>query len=205
MAAKKKTIRGIAMGDLHCGHQVGLTPPAWQWKPEGWREKFVRTQQACWNWFTTSIDSIGWTPDVLIVNGDAIDGKGKRSGSTEQITTDMHVQCDMACHVINSVTNRNTKVLMTYGTPYHTGDDEDHEANIANEVGAKEIGGHVFAGMNGLTFDLKHKVGSSGIPHGRATALKKSQLWNHIWASADEQPSAGRYDALSRPLPLRML
>lgn len=188
--AKKKDKFGIMMGDLHCGHVVGLTPTAWQYNPEGWREKFANTQRACWNWFTNEIKSLGRTPDILIVNGDSVDGKGKRSGGTEQITTSMDVQCDMACHVINTVKARNTKLLMTYGTAYHTGDEEDYEAVIANECRAKEIGGHVFADINGVVFDIKHKVGSSGIPHGRSTALKKSQLWNSIWSEADEQPKS---------------
>lgn len=189
MAAKKTTKRGLIISDMHCGHAVGLTPPAWQYKEGGWRTKFVKTQQACWNWFTDTLRTVG-TPDVLIVNGDAIDGKGKRSGGTEQITTDMTTQADMACNIIKTVMGRNTKLLMTYGTPYHTGDEEDFESLVAHECNAKEIGGQVFANVNGVVLDLKHKVGSSSIPHGRATALKRTALWNVLWAEAGEQPKA---------------
>ena len=185
---------GIILSDLHCGHTVGLTPPAWQYKEGGYRQKFVKTQKACWDWFASEIDSLP-SPDVLFVNGDAVDGKGYRSGGTEQITTDMDVQADMACHAIKSVMGRKTKLMMTAGTPYHTGTDEDWEAHIADECGAKEFGGNVFVNVNGVVFDLKHKVGSSGIPHGRATALKKSQLWGQLWADAGEQP---RSDVLIR-------
>jgi hypothetical protein len=153
MARTNKT--GIILSDLHCGHAVGLTPPAWQYKPGGWRDKYVKTQQACWNWFADNIKAVG-TPDILIVNGDAIDGKGQCSGGTEQITTDMEIQSEMASHVIKHVMGNKTKLLMTAGTPYHTGKEEDWEHIIANECGAKEFGGNVFANINGVVFDLKH-------------------------------------------------
>ncbi len=172
------------------GIGLGVTPPAWQYKAGGWRDKYVKTQRACWGWFTKNIDSLGWTPDVLIMNGDAIDGKGKRSCGTEQITTDVNTQADIACHVIKRCMGKKTKLLMTNGTPYHTGDGEDFEDLIAHECNATEIGGHVFADINGVIFDIKHKIGSSSVPHGRSTALGRVQLWNALWAEADEQPKA---------------
>jgi hypothetical protein len=42
--------------------------------------------------------------------------------------------------------------------------------------------------VNGVKFDVKHKVGSSGIPHGRHTATAKADNWNAIWADEDMQP-----------------
>ena len=181
--------KGIIISDLHCGHRTGLTPPGYQYKDGGWQAKYSKVQKACWNWYKDTLKKIG-DIDVLIVNGDAIDGKGYRSGSSEQITTDMMVQADIAVNCIATAMQRKTKLVMTRGTPYHTGEGEDFEDLIAQELKAEEIGAHVFPKIDGVVFDLKHKVGSSTIPHGRSSAIKKAALWNKIWAEADEQPDA---------------
>jgi hypothetical protein len=86
--------RVLIMSDLHCGHRVGLTPPDWQYRP-GVRSKWRKIQQACWNWYANEIEEAG-PFDVVIVNGDAIDGRGERSGGTELLTTDRHEQVEIA-------------------------------------------------------------------------------------------------------------
>ena len=181
--------RGIILSDLHCGHRTGLTPPAHQYKKGGFKEKYYKVQKACWNWYKDTLDRIG-DVDIVMVNGDAVDGKGYRSGCSEQITTDMNEQCDIARFCIHQALSKKTKLVMTKGTPYHTGEGEDFEENIAEDLNAVEIGAHVFPRIEGVTFDLKHKVGSSGIPHGRASAIKKAALWNKMWSEAGEQPDA---------------
>lgn len=171
--------RVLAIGDLHCGHVVGLTPPEWQYKPE-----FKKLQREMWEFFTRTVDALQ-PIDVLLVNGDAIDGRGERSGGTELITTDILEQCQMAEACIKRVGARS--IEMTYGTPYHAGQDTDYEAEIARNVGAR-INGHAFFTVNGVSFDCKHKIGGSGIPHGRGTALAKEMLWNLLWHEIDGAP-----------------
>ena len=180
--------RGILLGDLHCGHLVGLTPPAFH-VGTGWREKFRKIQRETWDWFEGEIKGLGWVPDVIIHNGDAIEGDGHRSGATELISTDPQIQADMATMILREIGGKDTKYFMTYGTPSHTGVISDFEDLIAHSVGA-EIRGHHFLNIDGVMFDVKHKVGSSGIPHGRGGSTRKEKLWNSIWAEAGEQPNA---------------
>jgi hypothetical protein len=173
--------RLFAGGDFHCGHRSGLTCPEYQYVP-GWKE----LQAECWNWFVRTVNAL--KPfDVAIWNGDLIDGRGERSGATELITTDRKQQCQMAVAAIK-VVGAPVNVI-TYGTPYHTGAEEDWEAWIAEQVGAT-IGGHEWVEVEGVVFDAKHKVGSSGIPHGRHTAVAKENLWNLMWAEKDYAPRA---------------
>jgi hypothetical protein len=167
--------------DLHCGHLSGLTPPEWQYVPE-WKE----LQAELWSWFAATVAGVG-PFDVAVWNGDLIDGRGERSGGTELITTDRRDQCDIAIAAIRQV-DAATNVL-TYGTPYHAGTDEDWEAHIAREVGGT-IGGHEWVDVNGLVFDCEHKVGSSQIPHGRYTAVARENVWNLFWAEKDFAPRA---------------
>jgi hypothetical protein len=127
--------------------------------------------------------------DILIVNGDCIDGRGERSGSRELVSVDRREQVKMAVECIELVEAKH--IVMTYGTPYHSGTSEDWEDQIADKVGADAIGGHEFVNVNGLIFDVKHKVGGSTIPHGRHTPIAKEKLWNIMWNEKEEnQPNS---------------
>jgi hypothetical protein len=183
--------RVVTISDLHCGHEFGLTPPAWQYQEDGHPRiaKAAKFQKALWGFATEAIDSLK-PIDILIVNGDAIDGKGDKSGGVEQITTDRLEQCEMAAEFINYAEAKQVRLL--YGTRYHVGKDEDFEQVLVDKVrGDVSIQGHFFGRVYDTTLDVKHKVGSSGIPHGRHTALAKARLWNVIWNSEHErQPKA---------------
>ena len=172
------------MGDLHSGHRVGLTPPRWQWSLN---PKWGPVQSQLWDAFTNIVDSLK-PIDILFVNGDCVDGKGIRSGGTELITPDRKEQAEMAAECINYIGAE--KIVMTYGTPYHTGVSEDWEDIVAEKVGAEEIGSHLWPQVNGVVFDLKHKVGNTTVPYSKGTAISKERLWNLLWNEHDEQPKA---------------
>lgn len=185
-----KDRRVVTMSDLHCGHRAGLTPPGWQLRPvedEPKRMKWVRLQDECWRWFRREIGRLQ-PIDVLVLPGDLIEGTGRRSGGTELITTDRNSQIDMALKCIRAA--KADKVVMVRGTPYHTGEQEDMEDMIASLLPAEKIGDHEWYDINGVTFDVKHHIGGSTIPHGRATALLRDDLWNLVWSEDDEQPRA---------------
>jgi hypothetical protein len=132
-------------------------------------------------------------PDVLICNGDAIEGNQSRQGGAELITPDRSVQCDMAIEALSQWNAK--KVFMTYGTPYHVGQEaEDFERGIAKKLKAK-IEGHLFLNIEGVMFDIRHKVNTSAIPHGRATALLRSLMWAVI---KDAEHTAPKVDVLIR-------
>lgn len=185
--------RMLVIADLHCGHQVGLTPPRWHMSVGSVdkttkREKYRAIQEESWNWYAKEVKTHG-PYDVVVVNGDAIDGRGERSGGTELLVTDREEQCDMAVQCIKHAMGRKTKVVMTYGTAYHTGADEDWENDIARRVGAK-IGSHEWVKCEGVVFDFKHHVGSGGVPHTRAAAVTREALWSQLWADRALTPKA---------------
>jgi len=183
--------RVVTISDLHCGHEFGLTPPAWQYRADGHPRisKAAKFQKALWSFATEALEDMK-PIDILIVNGDAIDGKGEKSGGVEQITTDRLEQCEMAAEFINLAEAKQVRIL--HGTRYHVGKDEDFEQVLVDKVkGSVSIQGHGFFDVNGCVFDIKHKVGSSGIPHGRHTALARDRMWNQIWAAErGRQPQA---------------
>lgn len=181
--------RIVAVSDFHCGHRVGLTPPSWQYSvdsgPQVYR-KFAKFQRGVWDYYSKTLAELQ-PIDCLFVVGDCVDGPGLRTGGTELITRDRTEQVEMATACINEAKAK--KVYMFYGTSYHTGDQEDWEDLIAKDVGA-DISGHDWVTVGKTTFDLKHHVGSSTIPHGRYTAIAREALWNLVWARDKRQPDA---------------
>lgn len=176
--------RVVIISDKHCGHAVGLTPPT-KWVDDE-KSKLGKTQRAIWSEFQRLIYQVG-KPDLLIVNGDSIDGKGVRSGGTEQTCADPLEQVDWALFCVRYIKAKNH--LVVAGTPYHVGISADYETLLAQELECK-FGGHEWADVNGTVFDCKHTVGSSGIPHGRATAISRERLWSEIWAEREEAPKS---------------
>ncbi len=178
--------RVVVISDTHCGHRAGLTPPAWQYQPTDEYPKYAMFQQSMWKWYSKTIESLK-PIDLLVHNGDAIDGKGEKSGGTEQIVADRNKQSNMAIECINVADAG--RVIMVYGTGYHTGLEEDWEDVIAEKIGA-EIHSSPALTVEGVVFDFKHKVSSSVIPHGRHTGPARDKLWNSLWAEKKLRPKA---------------
>jgi hypothetical protein len=193
---KNKSKRIVVVSDMHCGHLVGLTPPDYQ-QPftksrNTWCDKVAELERECYNWYEKTIDALK-PVDIVIANADLIDGRGERSGSTELITADRYRQTQMALDALKYIEAKN--YVMTYGTPYHTGAQEDFEDIICDGLNklpgvTAKIGSHEWIDVNGCIFDCKHHLGSSQVPHGRFTALARDTLWNNLWSLHDEQPTA---------------
>ena len=153
------TVKGnktvVIVSDFHCGHVVGLTPPSYQ-SSSGSLEKFGEMQRAVWAHYAETLKVLQ-PIHLLIVNGDCIDGKGEKSGGTELIEQDRTEQAQMAVECIEQTNAKN--IIMTFGTPFHTGTLEDFERSIADAVKCK-IGSHEWIDVNGVMFDVKHKIGA---------------------------------------------
>lgn len=181
-------MRIVAIGDLHCGHRAGLTPPQWWVSEEGY-PKTHAWQKESWERYTELIEAQfrRGPVDLLIANGDLIDGRGEKSGSTELITTNRVDQTDMAIACIDRWRARN--VAITFGTAYHTGKSEDWEQRVAEHVGGYIADRHQLD-CEGVVFDVRHHVGSSGIPHGRHTAASREAMWNKLLAAEGTESKA---------------
>jgi len=183
--------RIMVMSDMHCGHRAGLTPPKSQ--PRMWDNaprhvvKQAEQRRELWDWF---MDAVAPYRPIhrLIHNGDAIDGKGLRSGGTEQLTTDRAEQVDMAVDVLGQVGAE--QLWMTYGTGYHVGDAEDWELLIAQKAGAEKIEDEGHYDICDLQISCKHYIGGSSSPVSRATAMSRAQVNNLLWAESGQQPRA---------------
>ena len=166
-------------GDTHCGSVVGLTPPRWQQNEQ---------QKEMWDTWRKGLRK--HRPfDLAIWNADLIDGKSLRTGSTDVLTADRREQVQMAKKCVEAV--QAPINLFTYGTPYHVGASEDWEGVLADMCGST-IKSHHYVDIAGVPFSIKHKVGSSTIPHGRFTPLAKEKVWDSIWSEEKNQHPRSR-------------
>lgn len=178
--------RLVVISDLHCGHRAGLTPEQYQKKNKtGFLAKIANLQAEMWKWYCEKITECQ-DIDVLIVNGDAIDGHGEKSGGTELIEPDPNAQIEMAAECIEFAKAKN--IIVINGTPYHTGRETDYECILAKDINA-HYANHEFVECDGVKFDFKHKTSSSVIPHGRWTGPQRAALWNSLWAERGIQPN----------------
>jgi hypothetical protein len=150
-------------------------------------QKYSEVQRVMWEWYEATMAVLA-PIDRLIVAGDAIDGKGDRSGGTELITSDRRVQCQIATRCVEVAHARRVAVIK--GTPYHVGTEEDWEEVFADMVHADRCGWHEWFDSDGVIIDVRHAVGGSQIPHGRHTAIARAAMWNKLWSERKMQPKA---------------
>jgi len=168
----------VVISDMHCGQIYGLTPPSWQLEAEHEVYKdAMEYSYKSWIWYKNALEKLK-PIDILIVNGDAIDGRGELNGGRELITTDRFKQSKIAIEVIEEADAGN--ILMVKGTPYHVGKQENYEEYIAEAVGADELRNHLRVSVNGCVIDARHKVGRSSIPHGKFTPTARQLMWDSL-------------------------
>lgn len=182
--------------DSHCGHDVGLTPPEYNWQPPlkaTHREhKMYRFRVQSWEWFAKEVKKYG-PYDVAIWNGDLVDGTGEKSGGTED--DEIPTQVDMAVTVVRYVGARDNYFIR--GTPYHTGKSKaTWEDMVAAEVNRTYVGDEDRIGdegqydFNGLVVSCKHIIGNSASAVSRFTALSNATLKQMLWAETGQQERA---------------
>jgi len=75
------------------------------------------------------------------------------------------------------------------GTPYHVGSGTSYEKLTAEAVGA-EFDNQLWIDVDGVCFNMKHKVGSSSIVHGRHTPISRAK-WNlKLWEDRELVPES---------------
>lgn len=174
-----RDLRLLVVSDFHCGHESGLTPPAWNVKA-GLADHMHEYREILYGSFDRLLNL--FRPfDICTVNGDLIDGRGEKSGGTELIYVDRQKQAEMAADIIGHINAPRTYI--TRGTDYHVGHAESWENLIAKEVNAEKIGDIINLDINGTLFNFRHHIGGSQTPVGRSTSLAREIVWNELWAS----------------------
>ena len=193
--------RVAVIADFHCGHPTGLTPEAWQFRLGSSKERddLANYQNEAWGRYLEIVEKVK-PIDALFIVGDCIDG---RETGRHLVSEDRADQCEMAKSCIKpwgvvdhtaptKLSGRKPiepDVVMVYGTGRHTGRSEKWERQIARDIHA-EIASNQFVDVDGVMFKLRHKIGRSGIPYGKFTALAREAVWNELKAARGKAPKA---------------
>lgn len=165
---KRGFVRLLTISDLHCGNALGLTPPEW------WHDDVLPHAKIFWDYFTEVIDA--FRPfDGLIINGDAIDGSGRKE-SGAMITTDYRKQVKMVLRILEFIDAPWVEVVR--GTGYHTdihGVGTNCEDFIADALGV-EAQDELRLEVHKRRLQWRHVVGRSDIPYGQYTQLAKAMI-----------------------------
>ena len=168
--------RWALMGDTHNGATTGLTLT-----PQN------ATQSALLDRYNDAIAWFGPPPDVVLLNGDGIDGADRKSGDT--ITSRMHEQA-RDCAKCLMKWNATREYIIVGGTGYHTEENGQELDRMiagyleellreARDVNVKVTYHHKLNTTINQWFRLqsRHKIGRSAVPHGRATGPMRSKMW----------------------------
>lgn len=175
-------MRILSVGDLHCGNISGLTPDKYNPDSEVGHKMYLY-RKSLYHWVQQEIDKLR-PIDICVVNGDAIDGKGEKSGGNEQITTDRTVQIDMAVDFCKWVDAK--EYHFTYGTGYHVGQEDDWENRIASEFNTRPES-TVVLNINGLLMKWRHHTGGSVAYSARSGSLMRNQMNDILWGVDAEE------------------
>lgn len=171
------------IGDTHCGSHWGLWPKD---DLPGNRKKYkgVRYLNECFD------DLVGKWPelDLLILMGDLVDGKQRKSSGTGLFTTKMSEQVEGAIEVFKPLIKKCKKVIRVTGTPYHEEfdgclKDFDKEFNIKTAEQVLDLN------LNGNILNVAHHPASGSTLY-YGTAVDKESLWSTVSCAEKNTPQA---------------
>lgn len=189
----------VVVSDLQTGHQAGLTPPCWHDPTTGKhaRAEWGERQEEGWNRYGQLAKEFP-RPYALFVLGDAIDGKGEKSGGQEQLIKQIPAQCAASAECLKIWQARN--IVMVLGTEYHVGADANWEEMIARELRIGDEDGWTpkrvvikraaYPRVDDVCFYLRHHTSTATSPTGGYTQLANEQIHNMLWADLQEAPRA---------------
>jgi len=124
-----------------------------------------------YDWLMATIEKLR-PIDACCCLGDAIDGRGEKSGGVELVERDRNEQAKIAAGILLQTLAKSH--YMVCGTPYHSGKEECWDRAVGELVFAEHIADKMRVDFNGTVVDMKHKVGGTSIPHGAFTAAAKA-------------------------------
>jgi len=174
-----KTKRILVIADTHIGSRLGLTPPEWI-PPDT-----AMVLKPMWDWYEKTIKDIG-PVDVAVLNGDGLDGEGKRE-DIEQLTTDTMKQVEIAETVFEKI--KTNRWYLTFGSPFHSVGSYNYEEPLADALNGS-IKDTQLLHIEEWKFNFRHVVGNSTTPYGQGTQLFKEAVRDMMRATFEDREAA---------------
>jgi len=189
---KRKPIRICALSDMHSGATFGLTHhsllarPSKDAPPE--ELEVYKGRKEIQTAYYDLVRENGPFDHAFVV-GDLVEGPGEKDYGTEVLRIDPAWQKDNAVALLRRLGVKDENFLFVQGTRYHGKRWGNMEQDIAGRFGHK-LYRHPFINVGGVWFDVRHKVGRSGIPHGKLTPTARARMWNVLLSARGRQPKA---------------
>ena len=128
-------------------------------------------------------------PDIVVLNGDGIDGPGKRN-NFDIHETDVGLQADVCAGFINEFKAKEGFIVA--GTDYHCTGDTDHERMIGMALESDwdgKVHWELLLNVNGYRMHFRHHHSASAVKHGRFTAMARVRGWFEAEAFFHDAPN----------------
>ena len=150
--------RLVVVSDIHPCSKFGPVPPDWK-MTDGSPAHTTKTTQEIFTFYEKCIDNFG-KPDVLICNGDLVDGIQHLNAGREVWSTDTNEQIRLSTHLLNLWGAKEKYV--TYGSRYHVESGGMMvERVIAQKIGAKLVGWQIPLTIEGQKCRFSHEISVS--------------------------------------------
>jgi hypothetical protein len=188
MRKKKPIETALVIGDMHDGSRFGLAPPSW------WSKRTQFMSEWLWKCWMHMID---WLPpeiDLLVLNGDLIEGQQKRGDSVGLYTADLSEQTDMAIETLEPLAKKCKRIIRVGGTAYHEGFHGNLKA-LDKHFGIdcpKDPRDHISRYIklaDGAVMHVAHHPGGGSTLY-KGTNMDRELLWSKIAAKCHAIPDA---------------
>lgn len=177
---------------MHVGSSMGLCLPEYT-LATGQTVKYNNPQCVLYDVWEEMCDYVneGGRPDLLIGNGDIVDGKNSQDEGIGCWTTDLNEQANMGSILFKMTKSRNYAVLK--GTKYHCGVNANGDQLVCDKVGGDWKGiSHLFK-IEGITMHMRHKISTANKRETEHGALARERT-----TVITEYPTYGNIDILAR-------
>lgn len=164
--------RVLVLSDLHVFSNVGLCLPEVYDVDSKLLYVSNAVQKHYFEQWCNMIRRVGKV-DILILNGDLVEGENFKERGLGVVSTNMHTQSVVAATLIKMI---DAKVIyVSNGSKYHTGQTSSDQT-VCDMVDGIWVGDHHFLTVEGIVIHFRHKSGHSSIPYSRYTSGRREAL-----------------------------
>ena len=186
----------VVLSDIQVGHKLSICSDSPSFPQESPAEPTIYTpnkvQKALFKAWQEVVDE--WEkPDVLIINGEPIEGQQNKNMGVEVWTTDLNSQLEDAQRLVEMFKAK--KIYTTRGSDYHVSlRGVPLEETFGKMIEAEKVHGYyappnMFLKVEGVTFDIAHHIGTTQTWQYRSTPITREMLMakvneSHRWPAS---------------------
>jgi hypothetical protein len=184
----------LVVSDLQTGSRYSQWPDHLPIKDGGFWHSSPKQQivKVAWDAFLLKVKEI--KPDILVLNGDMIEGAQEKAKGIPVITTDLGEQVEAAIEILKPLRKMVKECFCIKGTSYHDNDQAGPLERIAKELDCTPFRAHQYTDwvlnldVDGVILNFAHHISvSTGLY--RATAPDREGIWSAL-AGRSKVPDA---------------